>query len=81
MYRALFKNKKNPNSDLINREEFSEKLEGLFDISVPGVEDRLEMDRLRDEEDLKFLADQRDPELRKMIEGKREVLKKLQAKL
>ena len=58
--------------------ELTEKLDGLFDISVPGVEDRLEMDWLREkearEEDLMFLADQRDHELRKMnIEKERDV--------
>ena len=49
-------------------------MDGLFDISAPGVEVRLEMDRLREEEareeDLVFLADQRDPELRMMSVGK-----------
>jgi hypothetical protein len=72
-HRALVKNKKKPNSDLLKREEFSEKLDGLFDISVPEVEDRLEGDRLREEqareEDLVFLQDQRDPDLRKMSVG------------
>ena len=62
-YKALDKNKKKPNSDLFKREEFSEKMDGLFDISAPGVEARLEMDRLREEEAREEdLADQRDPE-------------------
>ena len=63
-----------PNSNLLRREEFSENLDELFDVSIPGVEDMLEMDRLREEqareEDLRFLADQRDPERRKMSVGK-----------
>ena len=73
-HRALAKNKMKPNSNLLQREQFSEKLDNLFDISVPGVEEILEGDRLREEqareEDLMFLADQRDPDLRKMSVGK-----------
>ena len=72
--RAPAKNKTKPNSNLLRRAEFSEKLDELFDISIPGVEDMLEMDRMREEqareEDLRFLADQRDPERRKMFVGK-----------
>ena len=49
-HRALNKNKNKPNSDIIKREEFCEKIDNLFDISLPGVEDKLESDRLRDEE-------------------------------
>ena len=62
-HRALAKNKKKPNSNLVQRELFSEKLDQLFDICVPDVEERLQVDRLRDQqarvEDLKFLEDQR----------------------
>ena len=77
-YRALDKNKKKPNSNLLKRMEFSEKLDELFDISVPGVENQLEVDRLREEqareEDIRFLADQRDPDRRKMsVGGKRDL--------
>ena len=58
----------------MRRAEFSEKLDELFDISIPVVEDMLEMDRMREEqareEDLRFLADQRDPERRTMFVGK-----------
>jgi len=49
-FKALDKNKKNPNSDLLKRMEFSEKMDELFDISVPGVENKLVMDRLRKEQ-------------------------------
>ena len=73
-HRAISKNKKKPLSDLIKREEFSEKLDEMFDISIPGVEDRLEGDRLRDQEardeDIRFLRDQKDPDSRKMCVGK-----------
>lgn len=69
-FKALDKHKKNPNRDLLKRMEFSEKMDELFDISVPGVEDKLVMDRLRKEqareEDIIFLEDQRDTERRKM---------------
>ena len=60
-HRALNKNKNKPNSDLLKREEFSEKLDNLFDISIPGVEENFMSDRLRDqearEEDIRFLED------------------------
>ena len=60
-HRALNKNKNKPNSDLLKKEEFSEKLDNLFDISIPGVEENLMSDRLRDqearEEDIRFLED------------------------
>ena len=73
-HRALAKNKKKPNSNLVQRELFSEKLDQLFDICVPDVEERLQVDRLRDQqarvEDLEFLEDQRDTERRKMCVGK-----------
>ena len=73
-HRALNKNKNKPNSDLLKREEFSEKLDNLFDISIPGVEENLMSDRLRDqearEEDIRFLEDQKDPDRRKMSVGK-----------
>ena len=73
-HRALSKNKNKPNSDIVKREKFSEKMDDLFDISVQGVEDHLEGDRLRDqdarEEDLRFLEDQRDTDRRKMCVSK-----------
>ena len=52
---------------VLKRMEFSEKMDELFDISVPGVEmmDRLRKEQAR-EEDIVFLEDQRDTERRKM---------------
>ena len=47
-HRALNKHKNKPTRDLIKREEFREKLDDMFDISIPGVEDRLEGDWLTD---------------------------------
>ena len=41
-HRALNKNKNKPNCDIVKREEFFEKIDKLFDISLPGVEDKLE---------------------------------------
>ena len=73
-HKALAKNKNKPNCNLVKRELFSEKLDELFDICVPDVENRLLVDRLRveqaREEDLLFLEDQRDPDRRKMCVGK-----------
>ena len=73
-HRALTKNKNKPNSDIVKREKFSEKMDDLFDISIQAVEDHLEGDRLRDqdarEEDLRFLEDQRDTDRRKMCVSK-----------
>ena len=76
-HRAISKNKKKPLSDLIKREEFSEKLDEMFDISIPGVEDRLEGDRLRDQEardeDIRFLRDQKVLTVGKCVLGRLEM--------
>ena len=78
-YKTLAKNKNKPNSNLLQREKYSEILDELFDISVPGADSRLMMDRLRQDqarqEDLEFLADQRDVDRRKMCVGKQRDVK------
>ena len=65
------KSKSLPRSDLKKREVFLSKVESLFDISSRVAVDQIQGDRLRDEEskeeDLMFLADQRDPSRRKMF--------------
>ena len=70
----ILNKKNNPKKNLLQRERFSEIMDELFDISVPEADSKLLGDRLRQEqakeEDLEFLADQRDPERRKMCVGK-----------